>query len=78
MHEALQLIAHATADEKIRWIAERDADWFVDHVLNWDVDYVDRDVTGPPQSRINRELLDCAIARIALRDAAPARLSQTA
>jgi hypothetical protein len=64
---ALHLIAHGTGDEKVRFIAEHDADWFVDHVLNWDVDYVDRDETAA-RPAINRELLDATIARIALRD----------
>lgn len=64
--EALQLIAHGTADEKVRYIAERDADWFVDHVLS--VDYVDRDEVAPQRRPIDRELLDAAVARLALRD----------
>jgi hypothetical protein len=63
---ALQLIAQADGDEKIRWIAERDPDWFVDHVLS--VDYTDRDAIEPEHGRIDRRLLDQAIARIALRD----------
>jgi hypothetical protein len=65
--DALQLIAHGTADEKVRYIAERDADWFVDHVLDWDVDYVDRDAAAA-RPVIDRAMLDRAIARIALRD----------
>ena len=65
--EALQLIAHGSADEKVRYIAERDADWFVDHVLDWDVDYVDRDAAAA-RPVIDRAMLDRAIARIALRD----------
>jgi hypothetical protein len=66
---ALQLIAHGSGDEKVRYIAERDPDWFVSHVLNWDeVDYIDRDETAPPTTRIDRRLLDESIARIALRD----------
>ena len=64
--EALHLIAHADGDETVRYIAERDPDWFVDHVLA--VDYVDRDEASPTTARIDRRLLDQAIARIALRD----------
>lgn len=63
---ALHLIAHGTADEKVRYIAERDPDWFVDHVL--DIDYTDRDAVSPESGRINRQVLDASIARIALRD----------
>lgn len=66
--EALQLIAYGTADEKAHWIAERDADWFVDHVLSFNVDYVDRDEVPAPRPGINRELLDRGVARLALRD----------
>lgn len=66
--EALQLIAHGTGDEKVRYIAERDADWFVEHVLDWNVDYVDRDETVPQRRTIDRELLDTMVARVALRD----------
>lgn len=65
--DALQLIAHGSPDEKVRFIAERDADWFVDHVLDWNVDYVDRDATRA-RPAIDRAMLDCAIARLALRD----------
>lgn len=64
--EALHLIAVGDGDEKVRYIAERDPDWFVDHVLS--VDYVDRDETTPTTSPVDRRLLDQAIARIALRD----------
>ena len=64
--EALHLIAHADADVKVRYIAERDPDWFVDHVLS--VDYIDRDEASPAASPIDRRVLDQAIARIALRD----------
>ncbi len=66
--DALQLIAFGTADEKARYIAERDADWFVDHVLNFATDYVDRDAVDAPRPAINREMLDRGIARLALRD----------
>lgn len=66
--DALHLIAHGSADEKIRYIAERDADWFVDHVLDWDVSYVDRDAAPAPRPRLDRVVLDRAVARIALRD----------
>ncbi len=64
--EALRLIAHGTADEKVRFIAERDPDWFVDHVLS--VDYTDRDAVAPESGRVDRRMLDSGIARIALRD----------
>jgi hypothetical protein len=64
--DALHLIAHASADEKVRFVAERDPDWFVDHVLS--VDYTDRDAVSPESGRIDRRMLDQAIARIALRD----------
>lgn len=64
---ALHLIAHGHPDEKVRFIAERDPDWFVDHVLNWDTDYVDRDEAAPRPTPA-REMLDRSIARIALRD----------
>lgn len=64
--EALHLIAHGDADVKVRYIAERDPDWFVDHVLS--VDYVDRDEATPTAGPIDRRMLDQAIARIALRD----------
>ncbi len=72
--EALQLIAHGTGDEKVRYVAERDPDWFVDHLLS--VDYVDRDETsaGPAAGRIDRRLLDQSIARIVLREPAQATL----
>lgn len=63
---ALHLIAHGSGDEKVRYIAERDPDWFVDNVLA--VDYVDRDEIMPVPGRMDRSLLDSAIARIALRD----------
>lgn len=66
--EALSLIAHGTGDEKVRYIAERDPDWFVDHVLDWTVDHVDRDATEPPRRATDRAVLDSVIARIALRD----------
>ena len=66
--DALHLIVHGTADEKVRYIAERDADWFVDHVLDWNVDYVDRDAAAPPRPQIDCVVLDRAIARLALRD----------
>lgn len=65
---ALQLIAHGSADEKVRYIAERDADWFVDHVLNWETSYVERDVSDPPRLRLDGAMLDRAVARLALRD----------
>lgn len=74
--DALHLIAHGDADEKVRYIAERDPDWFVDHVLS--VDYVDRDETAPSTGRIDRRLLDQAIARIALRDRTFPALQATA
>lgn len=64
--EALHLIAHGSGDEKVRYIAERDPDWFVDHVLS--VDYTDRDAVEPESGRIDRRMLDCSIARIAIRD----------
>jgi hypothetical protein len=64
--DALHLIAHGDADEKVRFIAERDPDWFVDHVLS--VDYTDRDAVAPESGRIDRRMLDAGIARIALRD----------
>lgn len=64
---ALQLIAHGSGDEKIRYVAERDPDWFVDNLLS--NDYVDRDAAAPESGvRVERALLDQSIARIALRD----------
>lgn len=63
--EALHLVAHGTLDEKVRFIAERDPDWFVDHVLT--ADYVDRDETAPGP-RVDARVLDAAVARLALRD----------
>jgi hypothetical protein len=75
--EALQLIAHGTGDEKIRFIAERDPDWFVDNLLV--NDYVDRDVAAPESGvRVERALLDRSIARIALRDRTFSALRATA
>lgn len=65
--EALNLIASGSGDDKVRWIAERDPDWFVDQVLR--IDYTDRDAVAPRQGRIDRRVLDQAIASIALRDA---------
>ena len=65
--DALHLIARGSADEKVRFIAERDPDWFVDHVLNWESDYVDRDELLPPRRATDRDVLDQAIARIVLR-----------
>jgi len=64
----LQLIASGSGDDKLRYIAANDPDWFVDHVLA--VDYVDRDETAPTQGRMDRAMLDAAIAKIALRAAA--------
>jgi hypothetical protein len=66
---ALQLIAHGTADEKVRYIAERDPDYFVDHVLDWSVDYVDRDEVEARPRPTDRAVLDRVIARIAVREA---------
>jgi hypothetical protein len=64
---ALHLIAHGTGNEKVSYIAERDPDWFVDHLLV--NDYVDRDTAAPESGvRVERALLDQSIARIALRD----------
>jgi hypothetical protein len=74
--EALHLIAHGTGDEKVRYIAERDPDWFVDHVLS--IDYTDRDACEPETGRIDRRLLDQSIARIALRDRTFAALPASA
>lgn len=62
--DALQLIATGSGDEKVRWIAARDPDWFVDHVLS--IDYTDRDAVAPQNGRMDRQLLDQTIARIAL------------
>ena len=74
--DALQLIAHGSGDEKVRFIAERDPDWFVDHVLS--VDYTDRDAVSPESGRIDRRMLDAGIARIALRETSPIALGHTA
>ncbi len=74
--DALHLIAHGNADQKARYIAERDPDWFVDHVLA--VDYTDRDAVAPESGRIDRRVLDESIARIALRDPAFAALPMSA
>lgn len=63
--EALRLVAHGTPDEKVRFIAQRDPDWFVDHVLA--ADYVDRDEVAPTP-RVDARVLDAAVARVALRD----------
>lgn len=61
---ALQLIARGSADDKLRYIASRDPDFFVDHVLG--VDYADRDVTAPAATPTDRAVLDAVIARISL------------
>lgn len=74
--DALHLIANGTADEKARFIAERDPDWFVDHVLS--VDYTDRDAVAPESGRIDRRVLDESVARIALRDRTFAALPASA
>lgn len=74
--DALNLIASGSGDDKVRWIAERDPDWFVDHVLR--IDYTDRDAVLPAHQRIDRRLLDQAIASIALRDGTWMPLRQSA
>ncbi|MEO6866975.1 MAG: hypothetical protein ABI200_03045 [Gaiellales bacterium] len=73
---ALELIANGTGDDKVRYIAERDPDWFVDHVLQWDVDYVNRDEPTTPTRTIDRELLDRSIAKLALQKRATFALRQ--
>jgi hypothetical protein len=73
---ALHLIAHGTADEKVRFLAERDPDWFVDHVLS--IDYTDRDAVEPRSGRIDNQMLDAGIARVALRDRTVEPLPTTA
>ena len=76
---ALQLIAHGSADDKVRYVAERDPDWFVDHVLGWgDAPDLDRDATAPAQRVADRRMLDAAIARIAIRDRVDLPLRETA
>lgn len=63
---ALELIAHGSAEEKVRFIAAHDPDWFVDHVLQWSVSDVDRDEVAPPRRATDRDVLDQSIARITL------------
>jgi hypothetical protein len=65
--DALNLIASGSGDEKVRWIAERDPDWFVDHLLRHTLVLYPYEPEG---GRIDRRLLDQAIASIALRDCA--------
>lgn len=72
--DALNLIASGTGDDKVRWIAERDPDWFVDQLLRFQ-EQNQQYLFEPSHGRIDRRLLDQAIASIALRDctAAPLR-----
>jgi hypothetical protein len=53
--EALRLIAHGTNDDKLRFITERDPDWFVHQVL----------VSG---RRLETTMLDDAVLRLATVD----------
>lgn len=63
---ALELIATGTVAEKLRFIAQHDADLFVDHVLEWRVSYADRDVTSPTPAPTDAAALDAFIARLAI------------
>lgn len=65
--EALNLIASGSGDDKMRWIAERDPDWFVDQLLRFQ-EQNQQYLFEPEHGRIDRRLLDQAIASIALRD----------
>ncbi len=52
---ALRLIAHGTNDEKLRYISERNPDWFVHQVL----------LSG---RRLDRTMLDDAVLRLSVID----------
>lgn len=64
--EALNLIASGTGDDKVRWIAEHDPDWFVDRMLH--TAFRQREGAQLQLGAIDRDVLDQAIASIALRD----------
>ena len=63
--DALNLIASGTLDDKVRWIAERDPDWFVANVLTHTLGIPDSAERG---IRLDERMLDQAVAAIALRD----------
>ena len=65
--DALNLIASGSGDDKVRWIAEHDPDWFVDQLLRFQ-EQNQQYLFEPSHGRIDRRLLDQAIASIALRD----------
>ena len=63
--DALNLIASGALDDKVRWISERDPDWFVANVLAKTLGIPDSAERG---IRLDERMLDQAIAAIALRD----------
>ncbi len=75
--DALNLIASGSGDDKVRWIAERDPDWFVDQLLRFQ-EQNQQYLFEPREGRIDRRLLDQAIASIALRDCSAQPLPRAA
>lgn len=73
--DVLNLIASGAPDDKMRWIAEHDPDWFVARVL-------DRTLGVPHDPRrgirVDERDLDQAIASITLRECVARPLRATA
>ncbi len=62
--DALNLISSGSLDDKIQWIAQRDPDWFVAHVLTHTLGIPDNAERG---LRLDERMVDQAVASIALR-----------